>query len=315
MIEVYTVFDSARGEIRTISMPRIVERWRNMATRVYNQSPFGVTEGGHHDFRSVPLVGQRLSDLTVEGGDFSRANFERARLEGCRFVNCIFDKAIFVNTTVVQGEFANCQLRELDLRFAHIGYGGTRIIECVIEGPKLSRAGFGNVIFEKCSLRGEDWKDVSFNGSGFWDCRFSGVVRGVTFAGRHPLKLSEDKYGLPQRSGLHSVDFTEAELSLTEVREHCDLENITLPKTGSAFICRTNDLINIDRDKWLSPDERGIISKYLKFRASIFRLQKLTIVSRHDLFNDLREPARSASDGTRESNLFESIKRRLAIAA
>jgi uncharacterized protein YjbI with pentapeptide repeats len=292
----------------------LTKRWTSGGISPTGRSPFGLTQDGRTDFRGAPLADILVSSLTVEAVDFSRANFEHTRFEGCHFKKCIFDRANLTQIAVVGGSFSECYFRHSDLRLAGIGYGGTEVTECVFEKPKIAKASFGNVIFQNCSFQGEDWKGVMFDGSGFWDCKFVGVFRGVAFSGRHPMRLLEDQYGLPRKTGLHDVDLTEAELSLSEARHYCELKFLKLPHSGSLFICDPTKLLELYKNTKFEPEKNEIIRQYIRLYSSTFRYQELVFVSRNDLVYGLDYPLKDKEGNKIGATVFDFLRQELAIS-
>jgi hypothetical protein len=222
--------------------------------------------------------------MKIIDGDFTSADFRHAKFEDCHFKNCVFDAASLADASIFRGSFYESRFRRTDLRVARLGYGGTIVNKCVFEKPKLARSDFSNMIFEKCDFLAKDWKNVSFRSSGFWGCRFVGLLENVSFLGRHPLgKLVEDRDGPPQRVGLHGVDFSESELLFCSLRSRCPINNIILPDSGSLIICKSSEFIKYCDRALFDGRQQQILDFYFAIYKKIILDQDIIFISRNDL--------------------------------
>jgi hypothetical protein len=81
---------------------------------------------------------------------------------------------------------------------------------------------------------------------GFWNCSFKGTLNDIIFRGKYLLAYQYELSGEPKRTGLHMVDFSDSELHWVAAYNCCTLEKVNLPGDGSAFICNTHDLIQLN---------------------------------------------------------------------
>lgn len=164
-------------------------------------------------------------DIWIERCDFERMRFEKCdlrsikdhenRLEECIFKGCTFDGAAFgINTS----------------RFNH----------CDFEDCSFKKAVFDNAVFADCTFSNCRFSGVDFSASGFWRCRFVGRVEDVVFRGTYQFARDREQH-VPVDSGLHMVDFFNAELKWIALSNGCPIVDVVLPKNGDAII--------VDRDR------------------------------------------------------------------
>jgi uncharacterized protein YjbI with pentapeptide repeats len=280
------------------------ERWSGHAPILGESSPFGVTADGCQDYRGAPISHvQGAEGLLVEGCDFSDASFRNLRMAGCSFKNSIFDSADMSHISIRSSEFANCRFQKTDLKLAQVGITGSKFNRCIFEHVRVARAGFHNPVFEDMVFDGPDWRSVDFRASGFWNCAFKGDVRGVVFRGDYQLPVEREINGPPGRTGLHNVSFADAELFWVGFTNGCLLVDITLPRSGSAFICNVSPLLNFEHNLTsLYPAEVAErAAKYFEIVRVYAPLQPVQIVSRNDLVDRV-----GPDNGPK---LFELLKR------
>ena len=266
------------------------ERWRDPVPFPDSPSPFGATAAGLQDFRGAPLTHlTHLEGMDVRSGDFSGADLRHLRITDCSFKDCIFDRTNLADAKIKSCDFENCEFLKTDLRIAHIGMSGSSFSHCRFGGVRVARAAFGNPIFQRIVFHGRDWQHVDFRASGFWNCAFTGEVRGVTFRGDYQFPSQREMHGRPIKTGLHSVSFEDAELYWVGLTNGCILENIVLPKTGSAFICGTATLLDCEKllASVICSDRFHNIEGYFKIVRVHAPLQPARFVSRNDLIDYL----------------------------
>ena len=259
------------------------ERWRRDRFLPGRPSPFGRTETGANDYRGVSHANNALRNLEIRDSDFSVADLHRTRIENCHFSNCQFTRANLTDLYIRSSRFENCQFDRADLRIAHIGYNGTEFDRCTFARVNVSRAGFLNAIFSNVCFDGGDWSRTDFCASGFWNCSFKGTLSDITFRGTYLFPYQREVAGEPRCTGLHSVDFFDAELHWVGVYNSCALEDITLPANGHAFMCNVNDLIAVSKTFGATSGERQLIDKYLQIIRPDPATQITKIISRNDL--------------------------------
>jgi uncharacterized protein YjbI with pentapeptide repeats len=233
--------------------PEWSERWSAVADADLFGTPFGTTDAGHADFRSVPLSRPRtLSGATFRDCDFTAADFSELRLDQCQFVNCAFDRADFTNL----GEYAcrvdRCSFVRTDWRAGAIGFRDhgqpkSHYIGCTFEKVRFAKTNFRDARFEHTHFIGP-LKGVDFNVCGFWSCRFTGPIDDVMFRGNYLLDGSRQRNPPPTETGLHHTSFADAELYWVGSTDGCVLENVEMPRSGEAFICDQTRLMREHED-------------------------------------------------------------------
>lgn len=261
-----------------------VDRWHPREVDSWLTSPFGHTEAGLQDWRGIPLSKlDALEGLEVCEGDFSSGNLSQLRVSKCAFRGCVFDGSNLQRVIIRSCKFEECRFRRTDLRFAQIGTSGSSFDRCIFEKVRVTRAGFHNPVFREMKFWGKDWGNVDFGASGFWDCVFSGAIRGVTFRGDYQFPGQREMNGIPEGTGLHDVSFEDAELHWVGFTNGCALDHIILPRSGSSFLCR-NDVL-IECESWLKlefPKLQGI-EKFFEIIRVHASLQTERLVSEHDI--------------------------------
>ena len=226
------------------AMTKDKARWLGFAHCTFNVSPFGLTEDGRKDFRSIPFA-QMLNENRLDIGqsnwnvncDFSRADFSSARLEGLSFENCYFQSCKFEDAYEGRCTFLRCRFERSSFTTAILGAHTSNFRECKFEQNRFGpRSTVLNAIFERCDFDNNLLSGLFFSASGFWNSRFTGVVHDATFLGEHLYPFQRQTYGPPVRSGLHGVDFSNAELQFVSARSNCALEDVVMPNNGSCIL-------------------------------------------------------------------------------
>lgn len=219
-------------------------RWLDCAHCTLNSSPFGLTEDGRKDFRSIPFAQiskENRLDISqskwIVNCDFSRADFSSAYLEGLSFENCYFQSCKFEDFYERQCTFLRCRFERSSFTTATLGAHTSSYRECKFEQNRFGpRSSVLNAIFENCDFNNNLLTGLFFSASGFWNCRFTGVIHDVVFLGEHLYPYQRQTYGPPVRSGLHGVDFSNAVLQFVEVRSNCAVEDVVMPNDGSCIL-------------------------------------------------------------------------------
>jgi fluoroquinolone resistance protein len=259
------------------------DRWLHENFVHWAQSPFGRTEIGLNDYRGVPLRNRALANVEIRDSDFSAADLSHLRIENCTFLNCSFSTADLTGLVTTSSRFEHCKFERSNMRLAQIGYNGTEFYICTFKGAKTTRAGFLNAIFTDVCFDGKDWSHTDFRASGFWNCSFTGALRDVTFRGGYLFPSQRQVAGEPQRTGLHNVSFAGAEFHWVGIHNGCELENITLPTDGHAFMCSADDLISVCNFFDPTSREYNVIADYMEIIRPDPATQSKKIISRNDL--------------------------------
>lgn len=267
------------------------ERWSTVVDADLLGTPFGTTDTGRADFRSVPL--SRL--LTLSGAmfrdcDFTAADFSEMRLFQCQFVDCVFDRADFTNLGEHACRFERCSFIRTDWRIGAIGFrdhGQPKSLYtgCTFEKVRFAKTNFQDARFENSHFIGP-LKGVDFNVCGFWSCRFSGLLDDVMFRGNYLLDSVRERNPPPTETGLHDTSFADAELSFIGLRDGCVLENIEMPRSGEAFVCDQARLMRERENLLASVSETAVhetLAFYLKVSSYSAEHQPQSIVSAGDL--------------------------------
>jgi uncharacterized protein YjbI with pentapeptide repeats len=259
------------------------QRWVGRELVPGDPSPFGMTETGKQDYRGVSFTRRTITNLEVNNADFSGADLRNLRIESCTFGNCIFERATLVEWVTRASKFDECRFNKADLRQAQIGYGGTDFCKCTFDGVRTTRAGFHNAVFVGVDFNGNDWSHTDFSASGFWDCSFRGTLNDIIFRGGYLFPYQLEISGEPRRTGLHNIDFTNADLHWVGAYNGCKLERIILPADGSAFICEAKDLMLLSAKFDLGSKEHEALFIYLKIIRPDPSTQVQKIISKNDL--------------------------------
>lgn len=215
-------------------------RWDPTQPLNLSSAPFGWTDGGYRDFRGAPInlyrkvLGRRFMKC-----DLSEADFSNIELKGLEFADCRFTSTNFTSTNDKGNQFVGCIFMKCSFRDAYLGMRPRRRSEpsryedCVFRENNFARALFRNAIFRRTVFEDNRTKGVDFCASGFWDCRFVGLVEDVWFRGGYPHPDDYKDFGAPFESGLHRVDFSQARLAMLTISDGCALEDIELPADGS----------------------------------------------------------------------------------
>jgi uncharacterized protein YjbI with pentapeptide repeats len=256
------------------------KRWAGKKFVLEGPSPFGNTATGTKDSRGVNFVNERIANLEINNVDFSAANFHHLRVDNCAFFNCNFERAILTQLVTRSSRFDTCQFRKANLTMAQIGYAGTDFDNCSFDGVKVARAGFFNAVFSHANFDGKYWSHVDFCASGFWNCSFRGMLKDIIFRGSYLFPYQMEISGEPQRTGLHNVDFTTADLHWVGAYNGCKLENIVLPANGSAFICDVYQLLSFYAKLDVTSKDHEVMSKYFKIIRPDASIQTEQIISK-----------------------------------
>lgn len=224
----------------------LIARWDNLKTVNLPDSPFGVTEEGHSDFRGMPFLRRfEIKLFTLENCDFSYADFTERWIEATKFRHCVFRGTKMDGISDRHNDFLHCSFIETSFRKAALGISTTNFENCLFEKCNFTDTLFSNPVFKRVRFIHNKIKTLDFQASGFWDCSFIGEINDVTFRGHYLYKNQREKHPFPQETGLHNVDFSEAELMWICTSHNCAVENVKMPKDGSAFICDSRPLFGL----------------------------------------------------------------------
>ena len=245
----------------------LISRWGKFSTVNLPDSPFGITEEGHSDFRGFSFLRRsEIKAFKLENCDFSYADFTERWIQGTAFTHCVFDRAVMDGIKDHCNRFTHCSFKNASFRRAALGYKATRYANCRFEGCNFTGCLFSNAIFRQTEFVNNKIKTIDFNVSGFWDCSFAGEVNDVTFRGRYAHKSDRQFDPFPQEIGLHNVDFGDAFLSYIWIKDKCPVEGLRMPQDGSAFLCDSKtfaEAIPQALTAHLGPDQRASVESYL----------------------------------------------------
>jgi uncharacterized protein YjbI with pentapeptide repeats len=225
-------------------------RWDPAQPLDVSSAPFGWTEDGYRDFRGAPInryrkvLGRRFMKC-----DLSEADFSKIELKGLEFADCRFTSTNFTSTNDKGNQFFGCLFTKCSFYDAYLGMRPRRRSEpsryedCVFTQNNFTKALFRNAIFRRTVFEDNRMKGVDFCASGFWDCRFVGLVEDVWFRGGYPHPANYKDYGAPIETGLHRVDFSRARLVMLGISDGCALDEIILPADGSCVLSNNGKLL------------------------------------------------------------------------
>ncbi|MDD1063322.1 pentapeptide repeat-containing protein [Streptomyces cocklensis] len=191
---------------------------------------------GRLDLRNIRLGGEEndqgagidvLPGAIVSDVDFSGAEAPGVRLVGTRVVNCVFEKANLDGLEARATNFVGCSFAGASLRGAQLSiplndryslYEDVDFSRAMLYGASCVDASF-----KRCVFSGVKMGAMSFRGSDFLDCSFSGALRRVVF--------SDDSLTGRVLPGpvMQNVDFSDAVLRDVEFRG-IDLNGVSLPE-------------------------------------------------------------------------------------
>ena len=294
------------------------ERWSAVTDADLLGTPFGTTDAGRADFRSVPLGRLRkLSGATFRDCDFTAADFSELRLYQCQFINCVFDRADFTNLCEYSCRFDRCSFVRTDWRVGAVGFRDhgqpkSQYVGCTFEKVRFAQTNFQDARFEATRFIGP-LKGVDFNVCGFWSCCFTGLLDDVMFRGNYLYDSDRERNPPATETGLHDTSFADAELHWIGLAGGCVAEHVEMPHSGDAFLC---DLARLLREEAALLD--GIVfemQRALKKYIDVIRpgpareglaSQPLVIVSRYDLV--------SLSNEATGGDAYERLRARTAAA-
>jgi uncharacterized protein YjbI with pentapeptide repeats len=254
-----------------MSLKKIAERWRDQISktsdiandilRITNSFKCSPFEDVDHriDLRGLPVVGKldgdgplaspmntELRDLLVRNVDFSRATFQRVFFYSCQFENCKFDQSTLNDITFSDGcemngcsftgasveqfncieiDFLRCTFEKTKWKGRYNFFRKIRIVECAFEGP-LKSIDFGGAIIEDTRFKGL-LHEVKFHGWRSYNGQHPRLVR----HGDSTEWLETPFEMVPQK--MKGVDFSEADLRMTELTDYCYLQQAVLPPITS----------------------------------------------------------------------------------
>jgi len=274
------------------------ERWSAVTDADLLGTPFGTTDAGRADFRSVPLGRLRkLSGATFRDCDFTAADFSELRLYRCQFINCVFDRADFTNLCEYSCRFDRCSFVRTDWRVGAVGFRDhgqpkSQYVGCTFEKVRFAQTNFQDARFEATRFIGQ-LKGVDFNVCGFWSCCFTGLLDDVMFRGNYLYDSDRERNPPATETGLHDTSFADAELHWIGLADGCVLEYVEMPRSGEAFICDLAWLMR-ERESLLAAVAdsavREALARYLEVIGYGAERQPQYIVS----VKDLRAPEPAA---------------------
>lgn len=183
---------------------------------------------------------------SVRGEQFLHCDFSTSRARGAWVEGCLFEDSVFAKTDLRElkehaNEFRRCRFQECDFSGAGLGFFTSRYDECTFERCRFRDTSFGNAVFRDCKFLGPRLKDIDFNASGFWRTKFDGLLEDIWFRGTYAF-ANDRRAHTPIETGLHQVDFQDARLAWITVSDGCELEELILPRDGSAVIIDTAQL-------------------------------------------------------------------------
>ncbi|NEC66604.1 pentapeptide repeat-containing protein [Streptomyces sp. SID9727] len=210
--------------------------------------------GGRVDLRGLESQAHRSDSVLVSAAnlalkdiDFTGSSIPGLQLERATVSNCVFDYANIDGMECRGTDFEQCSFTKASLRNAQLSTPSdkkysvfTRVSfsRTDLRGAGCQDASFDHVTFDKASLGA-----ISFRGSNFIECTFSGTLQKVVF-----WNISMTGRKVPSNS-MDGVDFTAATLRDVEFRG-IDLSRVTLPEgdphvTVGNYGCTMEKAINM----------------------------------------------------------------------
>jgi uncharacterized protein YjbI with pentapeptide repeats len=288
----------------------LIERWDPSFPANLDGAPFGYTDEGYKDFRGLPYV--KYEKIYCSGFfklDLSYADFSGVSLKNLEFIDCRFTGANFSDIYEAHCSFFGCVYKKCSFKKAIVGIRTSRYEDCVFEECDFRAADFSNAVYRKTLFLNNRFGNSHMNATGFWDCKFLGVLYGVTFHGDYMYESEYERFGRPNDTGLHNVDFMDAHLQMVGFDDHCGLENITLPKDGSSCLIDAKALIG-DLQHLIEafPEHAKGIRSYAKIFLGHPERQSVSICSLYDV----RDLVENHNAGTA---IYEEIKARHGVRA
>jgi uncharacterized protein YjbI with pentapeptide repeats len=227
-------------------------------TKSFSLSPFG-TILGMNDFRGLPLVSnagatslnEKIAGLTFSNHDFSHATISQTHFDGCHFENCKFDQSSWLDTYFWNKcSFESCSFS--DTTFNQVAFNSNEFRKCVFIDTKWKGRlnSFVDVNILNCKFVG-DIKSFDFRSAVFSNTVFEGSLHDVTFRGWVSKKQPHPRFSSTENGGvwletpiemvsnkMEGVDFSKANLTMTNLADYCYLTKVILPNRQShcAFV-------------------------------------------------------------------------------
>jgi uncharacterized protein YjbI with pentapeptide repeats len=164
------------------------------------------------------LAQAQSAPLHCIGLDLSGQDLARAQLAGAFFERCFFSETDFTAADLSGTRWLSCRAGSANFRSATLTEA--RFERCDLNNTCWQRGKLAHVVFEGCKLTGANFSDVSALGLSFADCLLnSAMLSGISF----------------YKSELHSLDFSEANLT------YCDFRKAVFIGGGSLSMARVNN--------------------------------------------------------------------------
>lgn len=216
--------------------------------------------------RVVFIKPNKFSDI-----DFSYADLSNSEWRNCEFINCKFE-----NTTFFNVKLENCQFKEID--FVNCKFKNSNLgINSLKNSGKYYKVNFIKntfkyvdfrfPIFDECNFIENNITQVDFDGSRFFNTKFSGIIDSADFRG-YSLFASTKILGLFKvfdplkfKNEMINVDFSNCELKYVGFYNDIDLSKCNFPK-GDNYLyiknpskCYTQAKMTI-QNTWKNDKER-----------------------------------------------------------
>lgn len=154
------------------------------------------------------ITGKQFESLNQVDTISSFKSYEETSFRHCNFSNCVWENCKFFRTSFSNNTvFRDCKFINCRFFGQHTYFGGPTLFE--------------SCNFVDCKIVGTQFWDTNFN----YTC-FSGQIENVVFYGPQSPKGWE--------TILHTVDFSNCDLSLVDFKCGIDLSNTILPSIKSA---------------------------------------------------------------------------------
>ena len=198
------------------------------------------TDSGLNDARGM-IFPEVLEGRIFHGFDFTRAIFENSWIENCTFENCLFERSNLKGVSEHRNHFNKCRFVKVNFSGASIGNRTSVYNDCLFHSCSFKNALFQNAVFKNSNFIEIKLTGLDFNASGFWNCRFEGVLDDVWIKGKYAVSLGTGG-SMPTETGMHEVDFSRSKLSWITTSLGCAIEKVKLPIDCKIVKC--SDLLN-----------------------------------------------------------------------
>jgi uncharacterized protein YjbI with pentapeptide repeats len=196
-------------------------------TRYPGEPPPTRIELHNLQIRNADFTGATLGEIHFHKCDFENCKFDQCSISnvsfwsGCNMRNCSFDGATIVGQASNEIDFSDCSFVKTKWKGRYNFFNSVHMTDCVFEGS-FKTFDFGGAIMKNVKLKGSFY-DVTFHG---WQSLKSPHPR-LTRPGDSTAWLETPFDMVPNK--MDSVDFSEANLRMTNLQDYCYLDRCVLP--------------------------------------------------------------------------------------